>query len=77
MFLPGGLCQEGSLSGVSCQWVSVQGSRCPYGDPPFESENRVVRILLECFLVIFKVRKVCLYVRLSVRPFNNEWLLAK
>ena len=29
----------------------------------------------QCFLVILKVRKVSLYVRLSVRQFSNDWLL--
>ena len=42
MFLPGGLCP-----GDLCQGVSVE-------EIPLYSEEQVVRILLECFLVIFR-----------------------
>ena len=39
--------------GVSVQGVSVQEGVCQ-GDPPYGKE-RAVRILLECFLVVYKI----------------------
>ena len=50
---PGCLCSDGSLSRGSLSRGSLcpDGSLFPGGDP-MESEERVVRILLECFLVV-------------------------
>ena len=47
MLLPGGLCPRGSLS----RWDLCLGGNPPDRDPPY-SEQRAVRILLECCLIL-------------------------
>ena len=47
----GGLCP----GGVSVQGIYVQGGLCPGRPPPYDNE-RAVRTLLECFLVLQRFR---------------------